>query len=590
MIKLVAALGIVALFCASPVWSQESDRRELEKLTIQGNKGLSRSVLKTLMHTRDRPWYARLPGRAPPLYEPRVLSRDVERIRRYYRDAGYYEVRIDTAVAPVHGRGVRVRIDIDEGKCTRVFRVYLDSLPDAVDSDSLDLTRRLQTRSGKPLLYSSLEYDRRQVLAWLQDRGYAFAQVVVQTEETPREHRRAARFGIVAGPRCRFGEVRVEGHRWVRETLVREGLTFRSGRLYQRRRLEESQRQLYRTGVFRSVTLGLPDSADQAGSVDVVVAVRERRLQRLKLGGGIATEEKARGLLEWQHRNFLGGARRLKGEVTASFLEVETRMSLRWPYVWSNKNWLDIDAFARREDQRVYEVARLGSEAVLSRDIGEKVHLAFAAGTELTDFAAARALTSFRLAIQTDNRDDIFDPGKGYMGTAVLEEAGWLLRSSRELVKLRAEGRWYHRVRLVRVLALRMVGGAIWKLGRGEEVTGFKRFYAGGASSVRGWGLNQLGPRDPSGALVGGQSLLEGSVELRPHLFWMLSSALFVDVGSVGRRYQAFRPETWRGAAGGGLRYQSPVGPVRLDLAYRLSEDRFDRGRWHYYFSLGQAF
>ena len=137
---------------------------------------------------------------------------------------------------------------------------------------------------------------------------------------------------------------------------------------------------------------------------------------------------------------------------------------------------------------------------------------------------------------------------------------------------------------------MKVSGGLIWRLKGTGDVPDFQRFYAGGSNSVRGWGLNQLGPRDSVGNLTGGRSLLEGSVELRLRAFADLGAAFFLDAGNVGTRHGAFAPSDLRWSTGAGLRYLTPVGPLRIDLAYRMSEDPWVRGRWRLYFSLGQAF
>jgi outer membrane translocation and assembly module TamA len=140
------------------------------------------------------------------------------------------------------------------------------------------------------------------------------------------------------------------------------------------------------------------------------------------------------------------------------------------------------------------------------------------------------------------------------------------------------------------VLAVRLTGGTISRLGGTVDVPNFERYFAGGANSVRGWSLNRLGPKDVEDIPVGGLSLFEGSVEIRHRLIWSLGSAVFVDAGRIGEgRTEAFRPDRLGWSAGFGIRYLTAIGPIRFDVARRLSEDP-DEDRTQIYLSLGQAF
>ena len=171
----------------------------------------------------------------------------------------------------------------------------------------------------------------------------------------------------------------------------------------------------------------------------------------------------------------------------------------------------------------------------------------------------------------------------------ILAESGLVFRSDREFLKLTGEARSYRRLGWWNVLAVRVSGGLIRKLGRTREVPNFERFFGGGMHSVRGWGLNQLSPRDPEGRVVGGQSRLEATVELRSRLLPFLGTALFLDAGNVGFGLNAFSISELNWAAGAGIRYLSPIGPLRMDVGYRLSDDPYV-GRRQIHISLGQAF
>jgi outer membrane protein assembly factor BamA len=304
----------------------------------------------------------------------------------------------------------------------------------------------------------------------------------------------------------------------------------------------------------------------------------------------------------WLHRNFAGGARQLSTEVEGSDLLVKGQVSLRQPFVFGNRNWLTVSTYAENVRPEEFRVKRLGGSATFERTLTPTSRVFLQSGADLVDFKADSTRTSFLVGYQIDTRDDFFDPKAGVFGSLALEESGRLFRSQEELFRVTGEGRWYLPAFRRSILAIRLRGGVILQTGSIQEVPNFERFFAGGANSVRGWRLNQLSPRtlnDSTGVweATGGLSIVEGSVELRSELHPLVGTAIFLDGGRVGEdQSEAFELTSLRWSAGAGVRYLSPIGPVRLDFAYRLSDNPFTttdpalEGRWRIYFSLGQSF
>ncbi len=524
------------------------------------------------------------------MFESQVFRADVARIVARYKEMGFFDAAVDTTIDRSRPGAVRLGIKIVEGEAVRVSRLDLEGFGGVPDMDSTGLRNILLSIPGQPLSKTALEKDQREVLRRLQNKGYAFAEVTGDIEVKRDSKRAVVAFRVIHGPVCRFGDVSVEGNQKVSDGIIRRGLTFQRGEVYQMSKILDSQRELYRAGVFRSVSLALPDSLEQSSPVPMVVSVSERRPRSLKLGAGYDTEEQIRGSITWQHRNFLGGARRLALESAASSLEMSATLGIRQPYVFGSRTWLSLSGFIEQDRPEEIRVKRFGGSASLERTFRSTGRLVFEIRTELVDFQADSTRTNFILAYQEDTRDDFFDPQRGAVALITLEESGHFFQSEQELLKLTGEGRWYRRIRSRGVLAFRVSAGWIRELGKTREVPNFERFFSGGARSVRGWRLNQLGPRDAAGVPVGGLSQLEGGIELRYRIFPVVGAAIFLDGGNVGSgRLDAFDLTTLKWSAGYGLRYLSPIGPLRVDVAHRLSEDSLEPGR-RIYFSFGQAF
>lgn len=583
-------LYAVVLLTGTPALAEEGRPPVVASLRIRGNKAVSTGELKGLMYTRQDPLFSWFPGVKNQRFDPAVFRSDVARILSRYQDLGYYNAEADTTVERVQA-GVRIEIRVREGEPVRVSALRVVGLPDDAEVDSARIRSALRTRQGRPLVRGNVDRDRDLILSRLQNSGYAFADVAVHRDVHKEALQAEVTFRVTHGPKCVFGRALVQGNQRVSAEVVRRGVTFREGRVFRKRRFLDSQRQLYRSGAFRSVSLTLPDSVEKASPVDVLVTVNERPPRSLKLGASYDTEEQVRGQVTWVHRNFLGGARQLGLDTEASALAASATLSLRQPYIWGSKTWLYLSGFVEQDRPEEVRVKRTGGSATLERMFRASGRLAFQVRTEFVDFATDSTRTNFRIEYQEDTRDDFFDPRRGLLALVAVQESGFLFKSRQEILKLTGEGRWYRRVIWRSVLAFRVAGGVIQELSGQAEVPNFERFFAGGARSVRGWELNQLSPRDAAGNPVGGLSLLEGSLELRTRLLSVLGTAVFLDGGNVGPgQFDAFDFARLKWSVGAGLRYLSPIGPLRLDVAYRLSGDPAVTRRRQLYFSLGQAF
>ena len=564
--------------------AQDADSVIVDAVAFEGNRAISDRDLKLLMFTRANPWYEIFPGVDVRQFDPAVFRSDVERILASYEDQGYFDAVVDTVVDRYRPGFVRIRLRIVEGEPVVVSSVRLKVLPADAWRDSARLMDALITRPASPLTRMGRESDLKKIDEIIQNDGHAFAGVAADV--AVRDRRAEVTYRVTPGPKCRFGKIRISGNRTVSDDLILRGLTFRTGDAYRRKDLLSSRLQLYRSEAFRSVSLGIPDSVARTSPVDVSVLVRERPARSLKLGAGFDTEEQLRGLLAWRHRSFLGGgARQLTAESSASALEARAKITVRQPYIFGSRTWLETTGFAEQERPEEIRVKRAGASAALERTFRATGRVVFQVRTEVVDFDPDSTRTTLSVEYLEDRRDDFFDPTRGLLAELAVKASGY-----RDFFKVSGECRWYRKVFWRSVFALRVSGGLILSRRHAESIPNFERFFAGGASSVRGWKLNRLGPRDRSNLPVGGLSHLEGSVEVRTRLFSGLGMAVFADAGNVMTdRFGAFDPGRLRVAAGGGLRYLNPICPARLDVAFRLSDDPSQPGR-QIHFSLGQAF
>jgi outer membrane protein assembly complex protein YaeT len=370
-------------------------------------------------------------------------------------------------------------------------------------------------------------------------------------------------------------------------------------------------------GMFLAVTPQVLNPDEQGAPMDLAFDVRERKPRTVQFGVGFSSVEGFRLQAEWMHRNIWNEANRLSflGKFSSIEQKAETRFIM--PYFLAPRLSFAQTGYARNEQDVESSFLGVVEEAQPAFDlfsIGAESRLGFRfsrtlrgfAGLDLSrnDFSNVKesTLEEFGEGIAEDNllfvqfaelewntTDNRLNPTRGLLLRGKLDHSTTSLLSDVSFVKLLWEGRHYQRLWWDLILATRLKIGSIRPYSGDETVPFNVRFFAGGPGSVRGFALNRLGPEDAQGDPIGGKSLIEGSIELRFPIVGEVSGAVFFDVGNVFASSLTYRLSDLRYAAGPGIRYNTPIGPIRVDIGFIL--DRRSGDDWgRVEFSIGQAF
>nr|MCU0937404.1 BamA/TamA family outer membrane protein [Gammaproteobacteria bacterium] len=554
---------------------------------------------------------------------------DAARIDTVLRSFGHYDAVIVVRVAgrdvgeagllPLlerlpGGAPVPVEVDIDPGPLYRIGVVRLDGpVPDAA-RQAFDLDAGQPARAGDVLAAGQA------VLAALREDGFALARL--PPPDAVVHHRERIVDVVYAaepGPRVAIGEISVGGFERLREDYIRRRLGLEAGEPFSPTRLEQARQDLLAHGVLAWARIAPGDSPDEAGRLPLTVEVAERPPRVVRLGGAYASDEGATLSGAWIHRNLLGGAEELtlQGEVgrltqnRAADLSYLVRSSLRVPDLWRRDLDLRADLAGIREFLEAYDrdavTAGIALEHRFAPGLAGRAGLAFE-DARITQEGPPQDYRLLALPVSL-NWDSTDDPGEPTRGSRIVLEATpvrVLAGPAEGFVRARAvaAGYWAPPVgssqgdrdgspdpaglALTRtVLAGRFVLGDL--LGAGaDEVPPDWRFYAGGAGSVRGFPFQSIGPRTPSGRPAGGEDLLEASLELRLRFGAHWGAVAFVDSGAVSASGIPHLGDLSVGA-GVGVRYYTPIGPVRLDLATPLTASPGD-APVQLYVAIGHAF
>jgi len=371
------------------------------------------------------------------------------------------------------------------------------------------------------------------------------------------------------------------------------------GQIYDPMAIERTRRALLNLGVFDVVRARAGARLDADGRLPVTFAVTDRPRNAAGVNLAYETNFGPSFRVFYERRNVFGNAERLRFEAEGSRLSADRTdgnarfsASFRRPGLIDGTTSLLLDATVLRERLRAYDRDAVVVSALLERPFGDQWVLR---GGPVVDYGRvgrhgkleSSELVGLVLGVRFDTTDSVLDPRRGLRASmTVVPYAGF--EGGGGFIRTLGTASVYFDVFGTggTVVALRGTLGSI--TGTDRNIPRDKRFYAGGGGSVRGYTFQSVGPRDSSNRPDGGQSLAEGSIELRQRVRGSFGMVAFLDAGTVGT---ATTPDTSdvRMGAGLGLRYATGIGPLRLDVAIPLQQ-RQGEASYALYVGLGQSF
>ena len=577
----------------------------LKSLTFKGNKVIPTQKLREEL-SLELPSIWTWPWKELPPYRPEEVAGELDRLRLFYRKQGFYHAQITSEVVKIEDRKVWVQIKIDEGPWIKVAKVEVKGA--AIPAKEVAAIQEANPlKPGERFTEANYEVLKRLYLNYFLDHGHPYARVdgkVFLDEET-----NTADIHLTLQPmaQCTFGEVRLQGDYRTPDYIILRKLTFKPGDLYSVREIYESQRRLYALDLFQSVYVGPREVPSGEVCVPIVVEVHEKKPRSVKLGLGYGNEDQFRARLGLRWRNLGGGGRLLDLDAKYSFLESRLTATLTSPQVFKtqwdlvNKTGLLEQRFPSFRDRAYFTATRLERELpgkwllavghTLEWDRPFNIPLETLMMLRETEPGRTYRASMAVLGLRRDTTDSIVDPQRGGIFSFTGEVAPDFFGSSIQFVRGVAEARRYQALGDSKVvLAGRVKCGIIEPIQATAEIPIFRRFFAGGANSVRGYKLDYLSPRAPNGNPIGGNALLEGSLEARFPVYKQFRAVAFLDAGNVYLKPRDIDLGRLRYASGFGVRYQTPVGPVGLDVGFPLNPLDPKQDSYRLYFTIGQAF
>jgi outer membrane protein insertion porin family/translocation and assembly module TamA len=580
--------------------------------------------------TRQSGW---LPWAPKHYFDRSEFETDLRRLQAFYADRGYPSARVSGVDVKLNDArdAVDLIVKVNEGAPVVVDAVRTEGFDD-LPADLRRALDDLPLKAGAPRDREVLRASRDFGARLLRDNGYAHAGVdAVETAAAESNHV-VVTLRAAPGPKCYFGDVSITGLQSVGENVVRRELAFAPGDLYRESEITKTQQRLTALELFEFAHVDPRVAEDAlATRIPVRVTVAEGKPQRLKLGLGYGSEERVRGLIEWNHMNFLGGARHGTANAKWSSIDRGIRVIFIEPYFLHKGLSFNLSGTVWHTSQLSYETGTYGGRATVAyhsdggvvgprEPVHREVRVAYVneyvrygiLKTALTDLSRHEERIALGLdpvtgrgagrmaGIDADFEriavDDALNPHRGTIGSLHLEHIARALGGTYHFDEAQLEGRAFVPFGKSVVLANRARFGVVMSKSP-SDMPFSERYFLGGSSSVRGWGRFQISPLNEDGLPIGGRSMVELSSELRFPLRGRLSGVMFVDAGNVWADRSQINLSELRCAIGPGLRYLTPVGPIRADFGIQLNPIRGlvinglpEQRQWRIHFSIGQSF
>ena len=563
------------------------------ELTIEGVEDEElRGLLDEVSESR------RLIDRPPPSLTRlrRRAEDDQARLEQALRSHGYYDATIEIAI-DADAEPVRVVFRIAPGPVYRLRNVALEVSPPDADLP-LPSLEEMGIAPGSPAVAQTILDAETTLVDRAEERGFALAKAgerraVVDHDADAMD----LTLRLDTGPLVRFGTINVTGLSEVERDFVEKRLPWQPGELITSERLAEGQRALRETGLFTLVRTEIGDTPDAEGRVPVAVEVSERKHRSIEVGVRYRTDEGPGGNIAWEHRNFFGRGEQVQAELDASPIAGLLALRFRKPDVWIRDLALLSDVELAYEAPDAYDSRSASARVALERRFREGMTLTGGLAFRASQVEEANTgredsfgLVSLPAEFNWDRSDDLLDPTRG--GRLSLENEPFVDVFGNDLAFNKSRLAYAHYLQVLEaprvVLAGRTAVGTLFGASR-ADVPADLRFYAGGGGSVRGFAFQTAGELDDEDDPIGGRSLFEVSGEVRVRVTDTIGLVAFVDAGAAFTSSVPDFDEELRIGAGPGLRYFSPIGPLRLDVGFpvnpRNSDDAFQL-----YISIGQAF
>lgn len=538
-----------------------------------------------------------------------LLDDSTDSIISFYNALGYLHADVSEINKDFqnNGRELNLEYSINEGHRTIIKAV------DIIGNKQIDRLQILNALNlGKDAPYNVIDIGdaRRRVLSLYTRHGYLDA--IIDVESKIAGENAFLTYKITENKASFIGKIILKGNQKTKAKIIMREITLNEGEPYNFEEINRTRQRLYKLGIFSEVAVEILDGVketDERIIKDLLISLKEGKSGSVEVSIGYGDYEQVRGTVEIRYRNIGGYNRHAGFRTDQNTLERRYIFNIREPRLF---NWPDVPLkiFLIREERKslkaesrdvLYKIDRQSFIAGIEKEIADGLKIGLDYEYSFTDTKDVQedviisredtgtlGISSISPSIYFDRRNDPFNPTSGSLHGIVVKYAPRELLSESEFIKGNIQSSWFFQLMKNVVLAFSLRSGVAYGLGENEELPLIERFFLGGRSTVRGYSHDTLGPKGADNNPTGGNIFALTNWELRFSLIKGFGLVTFVDAGNVWKTMDDVQDEL-KYTVGAGIRYNTPVGPIRIDYGHKMNKAEGDSsGEVH--FNFGHAF
>ncbi|MCF8039537.1 MAG: outer membrane protein assembly factor BamA, partial [Desulfohalobiaceae bacterium] len=579
---------------------EEGKKQYIQKVTIKGADKLDEGDLKDQLALSERGLFSWITGRG--VLNEDLLDRDASALQAYYANRGFLDAKVGQPVVEFKEEGIHITFQVVEGPRYTVDGVEIvgdlispvQELREVIKMDELAREEDFFDRSV-------LRNDVQKLTEYYTNYGYAFADIQSDLSVDREENRVDVVYNLSRQQLVRIRRVTISGNRKTRDNVIRREMRLTGGELFSGQKLARSKEALNKLNYFESVDIETRPTEDP-GLMDLRVNVREKSTGRMSMGVGYSTVDYLFVQGEVQETNLLGKGYNVGLLAALSGRSQRFIFSFWNPHLYDGPVGIGTELYNKEREYDDYKFQSKGGELKSAYTLGEYTRLF--GGYRLEQYTVDDIDTDVSqtikdlegdnwgsvlfASVQRDTTNRWFNPSRGTKNTLSLEYGGGLIGGDNNFIKPEYEFSYF------RSLFWKFVFHWHWKAGflfenTDEDIPDFERFYLGGIDTVRGYEFRDISSTDDAGEDIGGHKAFYNNLEL---IFPIKEDAgvlgvLFFDSGKVWGKDEDLDFDLFD-SVGAGIRWNSPMGPLRLVYGYPLDDLKGNSGRFE--FAIGTFF
>ncbi len=563
---------------------KENNRVYIRSITFEGNEAFSTKELVKMMTTTERTLLGFIMDTG--ILQTQQLKQDIQKLNAFYFNNGFINSQIGEPVITYDAKGIYIKIIVKEGKRFKIGKAEISG--DYLEKPRNDLSAQLKTKTGNNYDREAILKDIEMITMAANDEGYAHADVNPKIVTHEKEQLVDVDFQLAKGELVHIARISISGNTITRDKVIRRQLSIVEGDLYSSSKLKNSYAGLNQLRYFEEVDFQTEKAPDN--KMDINIRVKEKNTGMFMVGAGYSAVDQAVIMAQVVQQNFLGYGQTLSLKASLGSTTNNYELSFTEPWLFDLPLWCKADIWKYTKEYDSYTLDTQGGGVTLGYPIWNRItgyvgyklsmddiqDVESTASSYIMAQEGKRTTSSMTFTLAYDTTNDNMFPSKGIKASASVQHAGTPLGGNTNFTKYSGVLAGYY------PLFWDIVFGAKGRIGylqnnddRDEDLPIYERYVLGGINSLRG--LRYVGPTNPGTSdVIGGTTMLSFSLEL---VFPLIKDAgmkgvLFYDAGNTWNG--GYYVDDLRMTCGAGIRWYSPIGPLRLEYGYVLDRKGLD--------------